>query len=156
MSMSTAIHGVASTTALVLVIMGTFAHGAEPLRPALITPDQLNQLTWSTSPTGTLQAKLVGDPATSGMYVVRSKFPPGLRVEPHFHPDERIVTVLSGTVYVGYGEPFDESKMKALPAGSVWIEPANQPHFTWAKDGEALIQVVGNGPSGVIPVRPKP
>lgn len=88
--------------------------------------------------------------------MVRSKFPPGLRVEPHFHPDERIVTVLAGTVYVGYGEQFDESKMKALPAGSVWTEPANQPHFTWAKDGEALIQVVGNGPSGVIPVRPKP
>jgi quercetin dioxygenase-like cupin family protein len=141
--------------ALVLLMTGTLAYGAEPLRPALITAEQLNQLTWSTGATGTQQAKIVGDPAKPGMYVVRSKFPPGLRVEPHFHPDERIVTVLSGTVYVSYGEQFDESKMQALPAGSVWTEPANQPHFTWAKDGEALIQVVGNGPSGVIPVRPK-
>lgn len=141
--------------ALILCVTGASADDAVPLQPALITPDQMDQLTWATSPTGTLQVKIVGDPTKAGMYMVRSKLPAGLRVEPHFHPDERIVTVLSGTVYVGYGEQFDESKMKALPAGSVWTEPANQPHFTWAKDGEALIQVVGNGPSGVIPVQQK-
>ena len=44
--------------------------------------------------------------------------------------------------------------MKALPAGSIWTEPAKQPHFVWAKDGEAIIQVIGgNGPSAVFPVQ---
>ena len=62
-------------------------------------------------------------------------------------PDERIVTILSGTLLVGYGEQFDESKMKALPAGGMFTEPAKQPHFVWAKDGEVVIQVVGHGPS---------
>ena len=48
----------------------------------------------------------------------------------------------------------DEGKMKALPAGSIWTEPAKQPHFVWAKDGEAIIQVIGgNGPSAVFPVQ---
>ena len=61
--------------------------------------------------------------------------------------DERVVTILSGTLLVGYGERFDESTMKALPAGSVFTEPAKQPHFVWAKDSEVVIQVVGQGPS---------
>jgi len=46
--------------------------------------------------------------------------------------------------------------MKALPAGSIWTEPAKQPHFAWAKEGEVVIQVVGgNGPSGVTRIEPK-
>jgi hypothetical protein len=48
---------------------------------------------------------------------------------------------------VGYGEQFDEGKMKALPAGSTFTEPARHPHFAWAKDGEVVVQVVGHGPS---------
>ncbi len=63
--------------------------------------------------------------------------------------------VISGTLLVGYGEQFDESKMKALSPGSIWTEPANQPHFVWAKDGEVVIQITGNGPSGTTLVQPK-
>ena len=48
---------------------------------------------------------------------------------------------MSGTLYMGYGDRFDESTMTALPAGSIWTEPAKQTHFVWAKDGEAVIQV---------------
>jgi hypothetical protein len=66
------------------------------------------------------------------------------------------VTVMSGTLYMGYGEQFDESAMKALPAGCLWTEPAKQPHFVRAKEGEVVVQVVGgNGPSGVIRIDPK-
>ena len=82
-----------------------------------------------------------------GVYVIYMRFPAGFRNPPHFHPDERIVTILSGTLLVGYGEQFDESAMKALPAGSMFIEPAKQPHFAWARDGEVVLQVVGHGPS---------
>lgn len=89
------------------------------------------------------------------MYMYRSRFPANYKVQPHFHPDERVVTVMAGTLYVGYGEQFDESAMKALPAGSIWTEPASQPHFVWAKDGEVVIQVIGNGPSGTTLVKPK-
>jgi quercetin dioxygenase-like cupin family protein len=136
---------------LSLVVSFVFAQG-EPLRPALLVP---HELTWAPGPAGALLATVVGDSTKPGTYVVRAKFPAGFRVPPHFHPDDRIVTVLSGTVYVGYGEQFDESKMKALPAGSVWTEPANQPHFAWAKDGEAVIQTLGYGPSGTTPIKPR-
>ena len=62
--------------------------------------------------------------------------------------DERVGTVLSGTLLVGYGDRFDETNMKALGPGGVWTEPPRQPHYVWAKDGDVIIQVVGFGPSG--------
>ena len=88
-----------------------------------------------------------------GLYVIRAKFPSGFKVMPHFHPDERTIVVLSGTFYFGFGEQWDESKMKAFPPGSFLSEPFKAPHFAWAKDGEVIIQVTGVGPSGatVIP-----
>ena len=140
-------------TVFALLIMSSAVYG-EPLQQAQITPEQLKHLNWSTSPRGIQEAIIIGNPANQGMYLIRSKYPRGLKVNPHFHPDDRIVTVLYGTIYLGYGKEFDEKKMKAMPAGSVWTEPANQPHFSWAKDGEVLIQIIGNGPSGVTPVRP--
>jgi hypothetical protein len=61
-----------------------------------------------------------------------------------------------GTLYMGFGEHFDEIAMKALQAGSICTEPRKQPHFVWAKDGDVVIQVVGgNGPSGVTRIEPK-
>jgi quercetin dioxygenase-like cupin family protein len=93
-------------------------------------------------------ASLYGDPKKVGLYVNRVKFSPGFKVMPHFHPDERTVVVLSGTFYMGLGEQFDESKMKGYPPGTFLSEPANMPHYTWAKDGEVIIQVTGVGPSG--------
>lgn len=142
-----------SITALILVMTAALVYG-ETLQPTQITPEQLKQMVWSVSPRGIQELNIIGNPKKSGMYAVRSKYADGLRVQPHFHPDDRIITVLSGTMYQGYGKNFDEKKMKALPPGSIWTEPANQPHYTWAKDGEVLIQIIGSGPSGVTPVRP--
>jgi quercetin dioxygenase-like cupin family protein len=72
---------------------------------------------------------------------------------PHFHPDERTIVVLSGTFYFGVGEQWDESKMKAYPVGTFLSEPPKVAHYSWAKDGEVIIQVTGVGPTGstVIP-----
>ena len=137
-------------------VLALFASGvvhAEPLAATRITPDELK---WDRTPSGVQRAMLVGDEQKPGMYMYRTRFPANYKVQPHFHPDERVVTVISGTLYMGYGEQFDESAMKALPPGSVWTEPAKQPHFVWAKDGEVVIQVVGsNGPSGVTRIEPK-
>jgi quercetin dioxygenase-like cupin family protein len=126
---------------------------SEPLVTTRTTPDEFK---WVQTSTGTQRAILVGDEQKPGMYMYRSRFPAGYKVQPHFHPDERVVTVMSGTLYMGYGEQFDERAMKVLPPGSIWTEPAKQPHFVWAKDGEVVIQVVGsNGPSGVTRIEPK-
>jgi len=41
---------------------------------------------------------------------------------------------------MGIGESWDETKLKAYPAGSFLSEPPKLPHFTWAKDGEVILQ----------------
>ena len=133
----------------VLALLITVAAHADPLQPMRVTPDELS---WKPTPGGNQRATLVGDPQKVGLYIYHTRYSPGFRNQPHFHPDERIVTILSGTLLVGYGEPFDEGKMKALPAGSVFTEPSKQPHFVWAKDGEVVIQVIGHGPSSTTPV----
>ena len=62
--------------------------------------------------------------------------------------------MVSGTYYVGYGREFDETKLKALPAGSFYTEPANVAHYGTSRDGEAVIQITGYGPSGTTYVDP--
>jgi quercetin dioxygenase-like cupin family protein len=115
-----------------LIVSGSSGQ-TEPLAATRLTPDEIR---WEREPSGVQRASLVGDDKKPGMYAYRVRFPANHKVQPHFHPDERVVTVISGTLYVGYGEQFDESAMKALPSGSIWTEPARQPHFVFAKDGE--------------------
>src|ERR1700754_4609682 len=107
------------------------------------------------SPRGNARANILGDDGKPGIYVNRTKFPPNTKIQPHTHPDERVVTVISGTLFMGYGERLDEGATKMLTAGSIWTEPANQPHFVFTKDEEAIIQVVGHGPSGTARIEPK-
>ena len=63
------------------------------------------------------------------------------------------MTIQSATWYTGYGENFDASALNALPAGSLYTEPANVPHF--GEVGEPVtIQVGGTGSSGCKFVNP--
>lgn len=92
---------------------------------------------------------LYGDPSKPGLFVTRVRFSAGWKDMPHWHPDPaRTVVVLSGTFYFGSGDNWDESKFIAYPAGTFYSEPPKAPHFTWAKDGEVIIQLTGMGPSG--------
>ncbi len=115
------------------------------LKPIMVSPAELK---FVAMPNGTFQAAVVGDATKAGPYAVRTRLPAGLRILPHSHPDERMVLIVSGTLYVGYGDRFDEAKMTPLAAGSVFTEPANQRHFVWARGGEVLLHVTGNGPTG--------
>jgi len=76
----------------------------------------------------------------------RVKFPAGQVVQAHSHPDDRIYTVISGTWYIGWGEKFDESKLTALPPGSLYTEPAKVTHFITTKE-DVVVQVSGTGPT---------
>lgn len=105
---------------------------------------------------GAQSAVLYGDPSKAGVYVSRNKLPAGIKVMPHTHPDAwRTATVLSGTLYFGVGETWDESKLKAYPAGTFFTEPAGTPHYVWAKDGEVILQVTAMGPTGSTPIAQK-
>jgi quercetin dioxygenase-like cupin family protein len=99
---------------------------------------------------------IFGDSSKPGLYVDRIKFAPGTKVMPHWHPDSvRTVLVLSGTFYFAVGEQWDESQLKAYPAGTLYSEPAGTPHYAWAKDGEVILQVTAIGPTGNTPIPQK-
>ena len=73
---------------------------------------------------------------------------------PHWHPDPaRTVLVMSGTFYFAIGETWDETKLKAYPAGTLYSEPPKTPHYAWAKDGDVILQVTAIGPTGNTPVQ---
>ena len=75
-------------------------------------------------------AVLYGDPAKLGLYVVRLKLPGGAKVMPHTHPEEvRTLTVLSGTLYFGFGEQWDENKLTPYPAGTFFFGASECPSF---------------------------
>ena len=57
------------------------------------------------------------------------------------------MTILSGVHATGYGETFDDAKLRILPAVSFYTEPANVPQFIEIKQ-ETALQVSGTGPSG--------
>jgi uncharacterized RmlC-like cupin family protein len=102
---------------------------------------------------GLEQLNLIGDPAKAGPYTLRLKFPKGFRIGPHTHPDSREVTVLSGVFATGYGDSFDSARLKILPAGSFYTEPANVPHYIEIQE-DTVLQVSGTGPSGRNFVKP--
>ena len=48
---------------------------------------------------GVQTAILEGDPSKPGFYLTINRFPPGVMSRPHYHPDERNITVIRGTAY---------------------------------------------------------
>ncbi len=99
-------------------------------------------------------AVLVGDSSRPGIYAVQTRLPANITIVPHTHGEKwRIATVLSGTLYYAQGDTFDESKLRALPPGSLIVEPKDMPHFARTKGEPVLLHIVGDGPASTVPVR---
>ncbi len=131
--------------ALSLAVLGSFAADDQPEGGVRITTDEL---VWKPGRVpGHEIAPLIGDSTKPGPYVERVKFPPNSISQAHSHPESRSYTVISGTWYVGYGDKFDPAKLKMLPAGSFYTEPANVNHFSQVKEDGVVVQIVGNGPT---------
>lgn len=149
--MSARIHSIAA-----LLVAATLAScsGVAPARADAPTPVLPEQLHWLSPPgnPAVQGAWVLGAEGMSGAYLLRVKLAAGGKIPPHTHPDERNSTVLSGTLYVGFGSTFDETKLVAVPAGAVYVAPANVAHWVWAKDGAVVYQESGVGPTATVPI----
>jgi quercetin dioxygenase-like cupin family protein len=105
---------------------------------------------------GSPHAAILGDDTKQGLYVYRTRIPKGQRTPVHVHPDYRFVTVISGTLLVGFTPTFEEKSMTVLPVGGAWIEPVRHAHYIWAKEGDVVVQVMGFGPTKMIPYSSRP
>jgi quercetin dioxygenase-like cupin family protein len=123
-----------------------------------VKPVLPQDLEWFTPPTNATihGAWVIGSEHAPDPYLFRVRLEAAGRMAPHTHPDTRNTTVLSGTLYVGFGDTFDETTAVAIPTGGVYVAPANVPHFVWAKDGEVVYQEAGVGPTATAPVDKKP
>lgn len=139
-------------SALFCVFCATPAFAEDVLVPHAVSPDQQ---TWFSPPgfTGVKGAWMLSDGKSAASYALRVRLEAGARIPPHTHPDTRYSTVLSGTLYVGFGDRFDESKLVAIPQGAVYEAPADVPHFLLARDGPVEYQEGGVGPTGTTPVK---
>jgi quercetin dioxygenase-like cupin family protein len=98
---------------------------------------------------GATQFVISGDPSKPGMYVVQNTFAAGRIGRPHYHDQDRYITVIKGTWWVALGpesDVYDPSKMVPMKAGSFVFHPAFGHHYDGAKDEEAVVRIVGMGP----------
>jgi len=110
-------------------------------------PKRGNPGTGSSGVAGIQTVVLKGDPDQAGVYTIMLRVPAHTRIAAHSHRDDRVATVISGTWRIGYGDRFDESKLKALPPGSYYTEPPGQNHFAETGDEPVVVQITGFGPS---------
>jgi quercetin dioxygenase-like cupin family protein len=85
-------------------------------------------------PKGAKIAILEGDPGKEGAFVFRVKLPDGYRIPPHTHTKPERITVISGTFNIGMGEKFDDTKGRAMPAGTYGQWPAGMKHFVGRRE----------------------
>jgi hypothetical protein len=103
---------------------------------------------------GAQNAVVVGDPNKPGFYMVYTKWTKGNHFShPHFHPNDRYIVVLQGTWWVGSGAKFDpEHGTVPMPAGSFVTHFGKQVHWDGAKDEDAVLLIMGEGPATATPV----
>jgi len=156
--MSLALRRLLAISAAALVIACGNAKAAE-LDPAALAYTLPDQIAWTSLPgfAGAEKAVLVGDPSKpGGFYIVMVKWLKGNHFSrPHFHPHDRFITVLKGTWWVGTGSKFDPDATVAMPAGSFVTHYGKQVHFDGAKDEDAILLIVGEGPETATPAESK-
>jgi len=127
----------------------TPAPALDPRAIAYLPPEQIP---WGpVTRNGNQQAVLVGDPAKPGFYAVMVKWLPGHMSRPHFHANDRFITVLSGTWWMGSGPVFDPASTVPVRAGSFVTHFGRGVHYDGAKDEPAVLLIMGEGPGTSTP-----
>jgi hypothetical protein len=123
--------------------------GGDPTSLTLKTPDQIE---WKDNG-GNRTANLFGDPAKPGLYVQLLTWLKGDHFSrPHSHPNDRFISVLSGTWWVGTGNTFDPEHLTVpLKTGSFATHFAKQVHWDGARDEDTTLLLIGEGPATDIP-----
>jgi anti-sigma factor ChrR (cupin superfamily) len=132
------------SVALALALRGITGAGVESKKEVTaLAPQDVRWFTPAYYTDGRQRAHLRGDSSKGGDWIDRVKIPGGSRVLAHTHPDDEIVTIIEGTWYLGIGERFDVAKLKACPAGSFIVIPADVPHFLATREGPVIVQLSG-------------
>jgi quercetin dioxygenase-like cupin family protein len=97
-------------------------------------------------------AFILGSQNTPGLYTIRVRILKDGKMPPHTHPDTRMITVIAGEVYYGFGDEIDLAAARLYKAGDTFLVPANAPHFAWAKTSDVIYQEAGTAPTATVPL----
>jgi hypothetical protein len=143
----------AAMVMVTFVGMGSVA--AEDPFVAAMTVQVPKDIKWVESPSGSAQAVMVGDPNKPGLYIVLTKWHAGHMSRPHFHPNDRFITVLEGTWWVGAGTKYDPASTRPVHAGSFVTHFGKGIHYDGAKDADVTLEILGMGPATSTPAEVK-
>src|SRR2546423_6983114 len=119
---------------LVVLTLMTQTSGPDPKVLGFKLPKDIQWSGNSSSPSQ--MAVLYGDPNKEGLYIILNKWHPHNMSRPHFHPNDRLITVISGTWWVGTGSKYDPDSTTPMPAGRFVTHYGKQIHYDGAKDEE--------------------
>jgi hypothetical protein len=126
------------------------------LNPAALSFKLPDQVPWVEAKNGgSAEAVLYGDPTKPGLYALFEKWHAHHGSRPHFHPNDRVITVISGTWWVNTGPKYDPDSMVPMPTGSVVVHYGKQIHYDGAKDGDCVLEIIGEGPATATPAEEK-
>jgi hypothetical protein len=109
-----------------------------------VKPDALMWKASDIFPNSAESAALVGDPHQSGDFTIRLKISGQYKVQPYSQSEIENITVLSGSVHVGFGSSFTTSGAEILmPGGFISIAPGTV-HYWWTEE-PSVLQLHGNG-----------
>ena len=143
----------ALTLAVAILGLSTLAPaGAQAeIDPKSITVVPFDKLVFPGDPTKPQIATVFGDSTKPGLYGIVIKWPPHQTSRPHSHPNDRYVTVLSGTWWINTGSKYNADTMVPMKPGAFVIHHAGEIHYDATKDDPAMIYIVGMGPAPSIP-----
>jgi hypothetical protein len=129
---------------------------AAELNPAALIYKLPDQIPWGpVNAAGAQSAVVVGNPDKPGFYMVYNKWTKGNHFSrPHFHPNDRYIVVLQGTWWVGTGSDFDPANTTPMPPGSFVTHFGKEVHWDGAKDEDAVLLIMGEGPATANPFIP--
>jgi quercetin dioxygenase-like cupin family protein len=137
-----------ATAGLATSCLVTAGRAAEldPAAVAYMTPDQFK---WRdpTNQAASNQATLYGDPSKPGLYIATNRFKPGRPDNPHYHPNDRFITVLDGAALHGTGSVMDHAHATRVPKGSFIIDHAMKVHWGANTDEGSSYLITGMGPA---------
>ena len=135
----------------------TTTEHSDKIDPTIASFIEPKDIKWVPNAAGTAEsAVLYGDPTKPGLYITRNKWKAGNMSRPHFHPNDRLIVVLSGTWWVGTGDVFDPNNTVPMRAGTYVTHYAKKIHYDGAKDEDTIIQIHGIGPAASTPAERKP
>ena len=133
-----------------LSLAGSFFFSFYSLNAAEMVDDfvviQLDDIEWDENLNEVQRRVIYGDPDTEGLYIMRVRFWPGGSSLPHYHTQDRFVTVIEGTWHAGTDASHDMENTTEIPPGGFMIHPAGAVHYDGSRGGPVVVEIRGMGP----------